>query len=341
MLWPGAVVPYKIDESFKRSDRETLAVAMREIEAASCVRFKELSAVGRFENFVTIKRECAPGSGDWCFSGGWVDFLGASRSSLTIGNTRLNQRERRSVGLVVHEILHVLGISHTQKRPDRKKYIRVLNNNINKTDTAVHQYKECNHCTTYGVPYDCMSIMHYRDYYFSINNRKTMVPVDKNSDCDLNSNNNKLTQSDKDLINIMYCGKSPTITTTTTTTTRRPKFSGPCCTKIEISAPRWVKQHIGYLFTGTYLLISQEGSTEPRYRFMDGDYFQEIVGEPLQGTMIWWIKAPGINRQSENIMVARQMTGLCLSEEQPQQWYDLPKGRSRMKALNVRMRCLN
>lgn len=342
-LWTDSVVPYLIDDSFNSKDRETLAIAIQKIEEATCVRFKELSVVDKFENFVKIRRHCDPGSGDWCFVGGWVDFMGESRSSLSIGNYRLDPSSPPSVGLVVHEILHTLGLVHTQKRQDRNETIRVLWDNLEKTNLAKAQYEECSHCETYGTAYDCMSIMHYRDYFFSFRRRKTMVPVDPNSDCDLNRDNNELTRSDKDLINAMYCGLTPTTTTTTTTTTKRTLISTgePCCTNIKLYAPDWVKDHIGEPFTGTYLLISQEGSTEPRYRYVDGDRFQEIVGKPLQGTMVWWITAPGRGRQDEYILVARQMRGLCLSDKRPKQWYDQPKGRTKLKKLDVEMRCLN
>ena len=216
------------------------------------MRFKELSVVDKFENFVKIRRHCDPGSGDWCFVGGWVDFLGESRSSLSIGNYRLDPLSPPSVGLVVHEILHTLGLVHTQKRPDRNETIKVLWDNLEKTNLAKAQYKECFQCKTYGTQYDCMSIMHYRDYFFSFRRRKTMVPVDPNSDCDLNRDNNELTRSDKDLINAMYCGITPTTTTTTTTTTKRTLISTgePCCTNIKLYAPDWVKDHIGEPFTG-------------------------------------------------------------------------------------------
>lgn len=31
----------------------------------------------------------------------------------------------------------------------------------------------------------------------------------------------------------------------------------------------------------------------------DDDHFQEIVGEPLQGTMVWWINVPGRGRRND------------------------------------------
>ena len=43
---------------------------------------------------------------------------------------------------------------------DRDDYIKVLENNIEKG--MQYSYRKCKrHCETYGVPYDCSSIMHY------------------------------------------------------------------------------------------------------------------------------------------------------------------------------------
>ena len=63
------------------------------------------------------------------------------------------------------------------------------------------QYKICKNCKVYGTPYDCMSVMHYRDWGFQ-QGGPTMLP--RRSSCDLKSGNYRLTQSDIDLLNKMY-----------------------------------------------------------------------------------------------------------------------------------------
>ena len=104
-------------------------------------------------------------------------------------------------GFLAHEILHVLGIHHTQKRKDRDEHIEVQLNNIDNNPSARYQYSKCEDCDMYGTKYDCMSVMHYRDSTFGT--VPTMIAKDP-SKCDLKGNNDYLTPNDIDLINKMY-----------------------------------------------------------------------------------------------------------------------------------------
>merc|ERR1719347_101315 len=95
-----------------------------------------------------------------CFQGGWVQGgLGErSPSGLFIGRTSVSITSQSSIGFLTHEVLHSLGVEHTQRRPDRDEYINVWENNIIPTDQARYQYRPCPSCLTYDTPYDCMSI---------------------------------------------------------------------------------------------------------------------------------------------------------------------------------------
>ena len=61
-----------------------------------------------------------------------------------------------------------------------------------------YQYSICEKCDDLKVPYDCMSVMHYRDIF-----ERYMVAKDK-STCDLKSKNRILTKSDIELMNKLY-----------------------------------------------------------------------------------------------------------------------------------------
>jgi hypothetical protein len=74
-------------------------------------------------------------------------------------------RQRRKNLLSVHEFLHVLGFVHTQSRPDRDNFIQIKESMIQ--EDAIGQYTKCPSCETYGLPYDCHSIMHYEADAFS------------------------------------------------------------------------------------------------------------------------------------------------------------------------------
>jgi len=69
------------------------------------------------------------------------------------------------VGTVAHELIHALGFFHTQSRPDRNQFIRVLFQNIipgRETEFEILTGKN-----TLGLPYDINSIMHYGRLAFS------------------------------------------------------------------------------------------------------------------------------------------------------------------------------
>jgi hypothetical protein len=112
--WANNIVPFQFDPSFTSIDRQTFLAAAQQIAAASCVSFIESSA----SQYLYVTRQCACGGS--CFSGGFTDGLGAaSPRRLVIGSPCLSPASQSSVGFVAHEILHALGIVHTQTRPDR------------------------------------------------------------------------------------------------------------------------------------------------------------------------------------------------------------------------------
>merc|ERR1711892_1120243 len=210
--------------------------SMKRIEADTCIRFKRRNPV-KGKPFLLAMREATisddgqatcqrsyidsklknkdiGGAGKifdtyWdgsCFPGAYVDGLGlASPVRMVVSSTSLEDNES-TIGLLVHEILHALGVGLTQKRPDRDSYITVNWNNIGAGGKS--QYEKCtgNTCQTYNTAYDCSSIMHYGDTDFANQNGKTMTAKDANK-CKF-AYNTKLTDSDVTLLKKMYCDKT-------------------------------------------------------------------------------------------------------------------------------------
>ena len=76
-------------------------------------------------------------------------------------------------GTVAHELIHALGFYHTQSRPDRDNFIRVLYQNIQAgRDSEFNIYPNGN---TLGLPYDANSIMHYGSLAFSRDQRSPTI----------------------------------------------------------------------------------------------------------------------------------------------------------------------
>jgi hypothetical protein len=94
------------------------------------------------------------------------------------------------LGVIVHEMMHVLGIVHEQSRHDRDTFVRIvyeniLPGNINCLDIYnfigrqqnFEKFNE-NILSTMSVPYDYSSIMHYHQSAFSIAGNPTILTVD-------------------------------------------------------------------------------------------------------------------------------------------------------------------
>ncbi|CAL1292322.1 unnamed protein product [Larinioides sclopetarius] len=158
-LWPKAVVPYTIDSNYSKHERSVIEKAMKDIQSISCIRFKKHSAENAFVEIVKDKGCRAV-----------VGYIGR-RSKLTLGNGCI------WVARVLHELLHVLGFFHEHTRPDRDDFVTIFNNNI-KT-ASINNFRKMSETkvTTFGLPYDFKSVLHYHDREFAIDRtKKTIEP---------------------------------------------------------------------------------------------------------------------------------------------------------------------
>jgi len=231
-----------------KNDVETIKKAMETIEDKTCIKFKLVKPV-LGQDWLFIYREAnasyphacqiayakanlvgkdIKGLGDIyggfdglndtdCFPGAFAGYGSAGPQILGISKTSLFNIFEGDVGLIIHELLHVIGIGHTQKRQDASANIKINWGNI-AGDDGKEQYEPCivakdSRCSqynTYGTEYDCMSIMHYRDTSAITDaawaaGNKTMVAT--YGGCDLSSPNNHLRPADTLIINRMYCQK--------------------------------------------------------------------------------------------------------------------------------------
>ena len=79
---------------------------------------------------------------------------------------------------IMHEFTHAMGVMHTQSRPDRDEHIVIHWENIPVNRWNNFAKVEGNAWTTFDMPYNHMSVMHYSGYGFSTNGEYTIETID-------------------------------------------------------------------------------------------------------------------------------------------------------------------
>jgi len=189
--WPRngegkVVVPYVWVNANGRT-REEAEKNFRLIEdRLGCVKFVESrnQAIRKELNIKITKKACGNGT-----PGGSVGGPRASNGkiqdmpftiSCMLQTDSSRDVARKWSGTFLHEVWHVFGITHTQRRSDRDDYITVFFDRIWRNKWG--QYDKCNSCPIpEGVPYECNSIMHYSTRGFANSNQPTMEAKDPNS----------------------------------------------------------------------------------------------------------------------------------------------------------------
>ncbi|XP_040571618.2 uncharacterized protein [Lepeophtheirus salmonis] len=125
-IWPENTVKYNFGYSFKNeNNKELVRAAMEHISSQTCIKFEEHEQPNERNGFLLITE------GDQCAANiGYADYTNTGVYNLPSGSLILNTTYCMKFGIVLHELLHMLGALHEHDRPDRKTYIQVLWNNM-------------------------------------------------------------------------------------------------------------------------------------------------------------------------------------------------------------------
>ncbi|KJH52412.1 astacin [Dictyocaulus viviparus] len=81
-----------------------------------------------------------------------------------------------SYNIIIHELLHTVGLDHEHSRHDRDNYVKVHLENVREGRKS--QFKKVSFIPDYDIPYDYTSIMHYDKLAFSRNGNITLETLD-------------------------------------------------------------------------------------------------------------------------------------------------------------------
>jgi len=170
-----ADVRYYFSGHFPEHDRRVVRQQMRRISRnVPCIKFHEKASKPSVHHLMIQFRgngQCSRGfSGQVRQSGSNVvmEFFRRLADSSACANYAYVQ------GGVLHELMHVLGIMHTQKRCDRDQHIYYHPQCVQSGRHSQYQ-KDCN-LNNHGVPYTCNSVMHYGSQTFGNGKCPTMTP---------------------------------------------------------------------------------------------------------------------------------------------------------------------
>ncbi|XP_054332344.1 astacin-like metalloendopeptidase isoform X1 [Pongo pygmaeus] len=161
--WPtggGGVVevPFLLSSKYDEPNRQVILEALAEFERSTCIRFVAYQGQRDFISIIPMYG---------CFSS-----VGRSGGMQVVSLAPTCLQKGR--GIVLHELMHVLGFWHEHARADRDRYIRVNWNEI-LPGFEINFIKS--RSSNMLTPYDYSSVMHYGRLAFSRRGLPTITPL--------------------------------------------------------------------------------------------------------------------------------------------------------------------
>ena len=160
--WPDGIIPYQFSESVSQAQREKAQQAIAHWNAQTRIQMiaRTESNASNYDNYINFE-----------LSGGCASYVGMNG-----GEQAVWLADNCTVGSIIHEIGHAIGLFHEHTRPDRDDFVTVLLQNVS-TGKEINFDKIENGASTYS-DYDYGSIMHYGEYFFSRNGEPSISVPD-------------------------------------------------------------------------------------------------------------------------------------------------------------------
>ncbi|KAK9502784.1 hypothetical protein O3M35_011490 [Rhynocoris fuscipes] len=200
-LWPGGKVYYCFENDYGLEERLPILASMAQVEVATQekVVFKHLKEAPADDGgYLIIKL------GDHYEA--TLGYIEDEPAEMILTTDSLEDK----MGVIMHEILHSLGIRHEHNRPDRDRYVQICWDNIEEEEAHNFFKSDSHFYKTFGVPYNYYSVMHYGEYTFGIDEyRPTMLFKEDDIANEFIGQRCFLTMQDIELLNKKYTYEVP------------------------------------------------------------------------------------------------------------------------------------
>ncbi|KAI6241988.1 Astacin-like metalloendopeptidase [Aphelenchoides fujianensis] len=196
--WPtDRPIQFMFDPQLSAAERGHIQKAIAEIQAKTCVKFQQVNARPA-GNYIYYSK--------WTV-GGFCGLAHIGMKTPSPNLVYLSFNCGNEWGIALHETLHALGLNHEQLRSDRDQYITINWENVDPHQFDFFAISDAREFTSYGVPYDYGSIMHYSSTINTQNpGRPTMsAKINPAVNNGLMGQRRGMSQNDVLLLKKMYC----------------------------------------------------------------------------------------------------------------------------------------
>uniref|UniRef100_A0A0M3HXD4 Metalloendopeptidase n=2 Tax=Ascaris TaxID=6251 RepID=A0A0M3HXD4_ASCLU len=156
-------IPYIVSGQYDPEELAIINAAMNRIERNTCIRFEKRN---NEEDFLDLQNKIGHG----CYT--TVGRLHGRNVLMLEANNMVTCIE---YDIVIHELMHVIGLWHEHMRHDRGNYIRVRYDNIEPRFHPQFDMVPESESETFGIKYNYRSVMHYGKNAFSKTRRMVSI----------------------------------------------------------------------------------------------------------------------------------------------------------------------
>ncbi|KAI1713688.1 astacin (Peptidase family m12A) domain-containing protein [Ditylenchus destructor] len=193
-IWHQQPIKFRFHDSLEFFAISQIVEAIEFWENNTCVVFKHAQDIGKDGKDEEDYIEFFKGQGCYSMIGRY-----GGRQGVSIGSGC----ER--VGIIEHEIGHVLGLWHEQSRPDAGRFVEVRKQFILPSYMSDFQKRGTDEIITLGVPYDYGSAMHYGPTAFSADGNSLTLITKNHLYQSTIGQRERLSFYDIQIINKAYC----------------------------------------------------------------------------------------------------------------------------------------